>query len=153
MVRELKRIRHFNGFHGTLIVSLLYFEKVCWGSLIFKLIRIIFIRMFYNCEISPDNFASKEEIISLRLPHPFLIIIHKTAKIGKNCVIFHNCTLGIVEDKGVESGPRLGDNVYVGCGATLLGNYYIEDGIKIGANALVLCAPKIGLKALVGVIK
>jgi len=34
--------------------------------------------------------------------------------------------------------PRLGNDVYVGCGAKILGPVTIGDGAMIGANAVVL---------------
>jgi serine O-acetyltransferase len=39
-------------------------------------------------------------------------------------------------NKGV---PIIGNNVYIGVGAKILGGIRIGDGAKIGANAVVLC--------------
>ena len=40
--------------------------------------------------------------------------------------------------KGIETVPVLGQDVVVGCGATLLGPISIGDGAMIGAGAVVL---------------
>ncbi|MCH2094768.1 MAG: serine acetyltransferase [Rhodobacteraceae bacterium] len=65
----------------------------------------------------------------LRLTHPTGIIIHPDAKIGVNCMIFHQVTLaGAVE---------LGGHVDVGAGAKLIGPLKVGDHAVIGANAVV----------------
>jgi len=35
-----------------------------------------------NLQIHPNSFDSLENILTLRLPHPFMIIIHEYSKIG-----------------------------------------------------------------------
>lgn len=65
----------------------------------------------------------------LVLPHPSGIIIHPHARIGPNCMIFHQVTL---------AGPvLLGGHVDVGAGAKLLGPLCVGDHVQIGANAVV----------------
>lgn len=65
----------------------------------------------------------------LRLTHPTGIIIHPEARIGPNCMIFHQVTL---------AGPVvLGGHVDVGAGAKLLGPLSVGDDARIGANAVV----------------
>lgn len=68
------------------------------------------------------------------IPHPCGIVIHPEAKIGPNCLIFQNVTLGM-RNGGV---PTLGGHVLVGAGAVVLGNVTIGDHAVIGANAVVL---------------
>lgn len=65
----------------------------------------------------------------LRLTHPTGIIIHPDAKIGPNCMIFHQVTL---------AGPVvLGGHVDVGAGAKLMAPLTVGDHVVIGANAVV----------------
>lgn len=56
-------------------------------------------------EIHPASFRSKEAISTCRSPHPYLIIIHRTASIGINSTIFHNVTIGVIEghDKKLQA--------------------------------------------------
>ena len=72
----------------------------------------------------------------VRLLHKGPIIINHRAKIGDGCV-FHgggNC----VGNNGTSTAcPVLGKNVDVGIGAKIIGDVYIADDIKIGANAVV----------------
>ena len=72
---------------------------------------------------------------SVFLPHPFGIIIAAGSEIGKDVVIGHQVTLG--NRNGVLAAPKLGNRVYVGAGAKLLGPVIIGDDVMIGANAVV----------------
>ena len=38
---------------------------------------------------------------------------------------------------GVEKVPHIGDNVFIGAGAKILGDIKIGNNVKIGANAVV----------------
>lgn len=65
----------------------------------------------------------------LRLTHPTGIIVHPEARIGVNCMLFHQVTL---------AGPVvLGGHVDVGAGAKLIGPLVVGDHAVIGANAVV----------------
>jgi serine O-acetyltransferase len=74
------------------------------------------------------------------LPHgPKSIFVAGAAKIGKNCVIFQQVTIGsntIPGSKGVGA-PQIGDNCYIGAGAKIIGNVRIGNNVRIGANAVV----------------
>lgn len=61
-------------------------------------------------------------------------IIHCDAVVGKNCTIFQNVTIG---SDGHGNVPVIGDNFFIGAGATLIGDIRIGDNVIIGANALV----------------
>lgn len=71
----------------------------------------------------------------LRLPHPNGVVIHPDARIGPNCLIFQQVTLGTVESGGT---PVVGGHVDIGAGAKLLGPVVIGDDAVIGANAVVV---------------
>jgi serine O-acetyltransferase len=78
-----------------------------------------------NCEISGG----------LLLPHPNGVVIHPQARVGPNCLIFQQVTLGTLETGGA---PVVGGHVDIGAGAKLLGSVVIGDHALIGANAVVL---------------
>lgn len=71
----------------------------------------------------------------LLLPHPNGIVIHPDAKIGVNCLIFHQVTLGSRNGGGV---PEIGGHVDIGAGAKILGPVKIGAHARIGANAVVI---------------
>ena len=67
------------------------------------------------------------------------IFISGGAKIGKNCIIFQQVTIGSVtlpDSKGVGS-PTVGDNCYIGAGAKIVGKVKVGNNVRIGANATV----------------
>lgn len=76
------------------------------------------------------------------LPHGFSgIHISNKAKIGKNVVIFQFVTIGSNSLPGhpKNGSPQIGDNVYIGAGAKIIGNVTIGNNCRIGANAVVVC--------------
>ena len=72
------------------------------------------------------------------LNHATGIVIGETARIGYGCTMKHNTTLGSTGKEHGDRHPKLGNNITVGLGATILGNIRIGDNTKIGAMAVVL---------------
>ena len=70
----------------------------------------------------------------LVLVHSQGIVINTNVKGGQNVVIEHQVTIGA--EKGLV--PVLGDNVFIGAGAKIIGGVRIGNGARIGANAVVL---------------
>lgn len=73
-------------------------------------------------------------------PHSYNgIFISGGASIGRNAVIFHQVTIGSnsLPDTGNPGAPVIGDNVYIGAGAKIIGGITIGDNCRIGANAVV----------------
>lgn len=70
----------------------------------------------------------------LLMPHPNGIVVHPDSKIGPNCLIFQQVTIGH-RNGGV---PTIGGHVDIGAGAKLLGPIEIGDHAVVGANAVVL---------------
>lgn len=71
----------------------------------------------------------------LSLPHYGTIVVSNKAKIGKNCRIHEGVTIG--STNGSDLAPVIGDNVFIGSGAKILGNITIADDVCIGANTVV----------------
>ena len=73
-------------------------------------------------------------------PHGvFGVFISDDAKIGKDAVIFQNVTIGsntLIDSKKFGS-PKIGNNVYIGTGASIIGNVKVGNNVRIGANATV----------------
>jgi serine O-acetyltransferase len=65
------------------------------------------------------------------------ITVNEYSTIGINCNISQGVTLGLA-NRGVNKGyPTVGDNVYIGPGAKLVGAVVVGDGVCIGANCVV----------------
>lgn len=81
----------------------------------------------------------------LLLPHPNGVVIHPNARIGPNCLIFQQVTLGSLASGGC---PVIGGHVDIGAGAKLLGGIAVGDHARIGANAVVLADVPAGAVAV-----
>lgn len=72
-----------------------------------------------------------------RLPHGLNgIIVSPDAKIGKNCIIFHQVTIGN-DYRDIRNVPTIGDNVIIYPGAKIVGKVKVGNNVEIGANAVV----------------
>ncbi len=66
------------------------------------------------------------------------IVVSGRAVIGRNCNLSQNTTIG-KSNRGPRSGvPTIGDNVYIGPGAVIIGNITIGNNVAVGANSVVL---------------
>lgn len=92
-------------------------------------------RLCTGIEIHPGACIGE----GLFIDHGMGVVIGETARIGDNCTIYHNVTLG---GRGHAAGERrhpiIGDNVLVGAGAKLLGPITVGSNTNIGANAVLL---------------
>lgn len=73
----------------------------------------------------------------LRIDHYGFIAINSNAKIGKNCHIYGDITVGVKDPDNSVSAPIIGDNVVIGTGARIIGSVKIASNCIIGANAVV----------------
>lgn len=71
------------------------------------------------------------------LPHGLHgIFINPNVRIGKNAIIYHQVTIGFKDHKHHKC-PVIGDDVFIGAGAKIIGDIKIGNNVKIGANAVV----------------
>lgn len=85
-------------------------------------------------EIHPGATIGK----NLFIDHGNGVVIGETAIIGNNVTIFHGVTLGGTGKETGKRHPTIGNNVFIGSGAKILGNINMGNNVKIGANAVVL---------------
>lgn len=85
-------------------------------------------------EIHPGATIGK----NLFIDHGLCVVIGETAIVGDNVTMFHGVTLGGTGKEKGKRHPTIGNNVFIGSGAKILGNIKIGDNVKIGANAVVL---------------
>jgi serine O-acetyltransferase len=75
----------------------------------------------------------------LMIDHGTGVVIGETTVIGKNCSLLHGITLGGTgTSEHRDRHPKLGDNVFLGCNVSVLGNIRIGDHSRVGAGSLVL---------------
>ncbi len=65
------------------------------------------------------------------------IVINGNAKIGKNCNIAHNVTIGQANRGKLKGFPTIGDNVWMGTGSVIVGNINIGSNVLIAPNSFV----------------
>jgi serine O-acetyltransferase len=72
----------------------------------------------------------------LSIAYPGPIIVNGRARVGENCRIHNN--VHIASNPGAEPlVPRIGNNVFIGPGAVIVGDIEIADNVAIGANSFV----------------
>ncbi len=72
----------------------------------------------------------------LSIAHIGTIYVNSKSKVGRNLRIQSGVTIGGAAGK--DGLPILGDNVYVGSGAKIIGPVKIADNVAIGANAVIV---------------
>ena len=109
-----------------------------------RLDRISLLRARYDFEklsvklgftVPPNVFGP-----GLSIAHRGTIVVHEASKVGENCRIFHNVTIGtglLADMDAPKDSPSIGNNVFIGTGAVIVGPITIADGIAIGANSYV----------------
>ncbi len=60
------------------------------------------------------------------------------AKIGENCKIFDNVTVGGTGRYDLQGAPTIGNRVVLCCGARVIGKVTIADDVVVAANAVVV---------------
>ena len=91
-------------------------------------------RFLTGIEIHPGATIGE----GLFIDHGSGVVIGETTIIGDNCTLYQGVTLGGTGKDTGKRHPTLGDNVMVGAGAKVLGNFTVGDGAKIAAGAVVL---------------
>ena len=129
------------------------FEQSLWATIFYRISRMLFLidvpvlkivlrlagfllmkcsEYFLGVAIKPEADLGPGLFIS----HSGLIRVHPKTVAGKNLSITVGVILG---EKGLggKGAPIIGDNVFFGAGAKVLGTLRIGSNAKIGANAVV----------------
>ena len=73
----------------------------------------------------------------LHIIHPTSVYIHPRVKLGARVGIMHNVCLG-TNMRHSGDVPEIGDDVFIGTGAAILGKVKVGNGARIAANSLVI---------------
>ena len=65
------------------------------------------------------------------------VLIHPHAVIGDNCTISHNITIGQTNRGKSKGVPAIGNRVFIGAGAVIVGKIIIGDDVLIAPNSFV----------------
>lgn len=123
----------------ALIKSYRQYNKICKldNIFLFPIRQVLKWKFrFWSAFTGSDIHPSATIAGGLVLPHPTGVVIHRNAIIGSNCTLMQQVTIG---QTAINSDvPKLGDCVYVGAGAKIIGKVCIGNFVSIGANAVVL---------------
>jgi serine O-acetyltransferase len=103
-------------------------------------------RWYTGIEIHPGATIGRRFFID----HGMGVVIGETTEIGDDCTLYHGVTLGGTSWNKGKRHPTLRNNVVIGAGAKVLGPITIEEGVRIGSNAVVLKSVPTGM-TVVGV--
>jgi serine O-acetyltransferase len=106
-------------------------------DLISCLILFRSIRLFLSNQISISfSILKRKKTI---FPHPIGIIIGNNVKLGNNCTIYQNVTIGTKEIKNWKYAayPKIGNNVIICANSVVFGDIEIGDNCIIGAGSIV----------------
>ena len=99
-----------------------------------KLILSIY-RTIYGLEIYPSTNIGP----GLYLGHAFNITVNPKTIIGSNCNLHKGVTIG-QSNRGAKKGvPVIGNDVWIGCNAAIVGKIQIGDDVLIAPNSFVNC--------------
>lgn len=125
----------------------LYFFRVLFGSLHLPL--FCFIRNFYGIELKYTATLGRR----VHIGHQGGIVIHEFCRMGDDCVIRQNVTIGVGGlgrgHNGPEHAPLIGNKVDFGAGAVVMGKVKIGDNVNIGPNAVILSDVKSHMTVMV----
>lgn len=123
----------YPGFHAIVIHRI---SHILWRLKIPILPRLLshIGRFLTGIEIHPAAKIGPGFFID----HGMGVVIGETTEIGENCLLYQGVTLGGTGKEKGKRHPTLGNNVVVGAGAKILGPIKIGNGVKIGANSVVL---------------
>ena len=120
--------------HGIWLYRIAHFLHTRFLLPIIPRLLSVISRFWAGVEIHPGARIGKNFFID----HGTGVVIGETAEIGDNCVMFHNVTLGGTGKHRGKRHPTIGNNVFIGTGATLLGPITVGDNAKIGANSFIV---------------
>jgi serine O-acetyltransferase len=110
--------------------AFLYRHRLRRVARVFKGLNFV----LFHAVIPPELIAGR----NLDLPHYGLgVVIHPRTIIGDDVVIYHGVTLATDIALDDPRAMRLGDRVFIGAGATLLGPIHVGDDGVIGAGSVV----------------
>jgi serine O-acetyltransferase len=73
----------------------------------------------------------------LRISHGVGLVVGGYARIGAGALLLHGATVGSPEQARVQEMPVIGDRLFLGAGAAVIGKITLGDDVLIGVNAVV----------------
>lgn len=146
--------RHNKAIHEPSFWILANYRFGRWGKTLPKPLSSIVSRMHLLSSMAivytSGSFLPERAEIGkdLHLVHGFNIRIHPRTKIGDRVGIMHEVTIATTAGGKRRGAPVIGNDVFIGCGAKILGPVKIGDKAAIAANSLVVTNVPAGAVAM-----
>lgn len=106
-----------------------------------KILRLLFLFYLKRCDAFNNastgihlGYGAKFKSVPTMVHGLYGVMISHNAVIGESCTIYHQVTIGDT----MKGAPVIGDNVYIGAGAKIIGPVHVGDNARIGANCVVV---------------
>lgn len=132
------KLRYGNGTGRGMPTYQKYWRKAQMStSFLHYFYAVIFIslRFIYHCDIPLGLKVGP----GLYIGHPFCIVINPETVIGKSCNLSKGVTIGQANRGQRKGSPLIGNNVWIGTNAVIVGKISIGDDVLIAPNAFVNC--------------
>lgn len=130
VAHEIRLVRDRSIFHRLADIFFMFIQK--WIEIITS------VDLPADCEIGEG----------LYIGHFGPIIINGKTKLGKNCNLSQGVTIGVVQRGERQGVPVIGDRVYIGPNAIIIGGIEVGHDAAIGAGAVVTrSVPPLGVVA------
>jgi serine O-acetyltransferase len=134
---------HGRRFANRAMWAMLHYRFGIWAAYVrFAPLRWVLGKVYGVLQFLLPNFTGgvfidRTMVVGRRfhIIHPAMVLLHPRATFGDDCGVMHNVTVGTNMDGGA---PTIGNDVFIGCGAVVLGDIAIGDGVRIAANSLVI---------------
>ncbi len=73
----------------------------------------------------------------LTISHGTGLVIGQWARLGSEVTLLHQVTIGATGGHSIERMPTVGDRVFIGAGAKVIGDLTVGDDVLIGVNAVI----------------
>jgi len=117
--------------NSTQALLLLRFQFWCARHHLPTLFAAKLLFWFFKIEVSSRATIGA----GLRLPHPMGLIIAPNVVVGESCDLYADVRLVLAH--GSPQGPRLGNHVFLGDGAKVVGAVTVGDHAVIGVSSVV----------------
>jgi len=108
------------------------YQKFSFRGLFYRII-LRHLSFKYGFQIPPGTAIGEGFYIG----HFGTVVINENSTIGNNCNIAHTTTIGQANRGKLKGYPTLGDRVWIGTGAVIVGNITIGSNVLIAPNAFV----------------
>jgi serine O-acetyltransferase len=127
----IKRFALCLTLNSTQALMLIRFQFWCARHRVPTLFAAKLLFWLFKIEISRQSQIGP----GLRLPHPMGIIIAPGVRVGPDCDLYADVRLVLAH--GSKLGPRIGNHVFLGNGAKVVGHVKVGDHAVIGVSSVV----------------